>query len=181
MEYGGKESLHNYIKSFPERRMGESEAKRIFKQIVEGISYCHSNNIIHRDIKLENILLDEQKNVKIIDFGFAICATDTMKLKIFCGTPQYMSPEIVSKVEYVGQKSDIWSLGILLYCMLCGRFPFKGYNDQELFRAIKRGRYDLPPYLTTESQALLRFILQQNPPDRPTTEEILLHNWFLQP
>lgn len=122
----------------------------MFKQIVEGINYCHKINIVHRDIKLENILLDEFKNAKIIDFGFAICTPDTSKLKIFCGTPQYMSPEIVSKIDYIGQKADIWSLGILLYCMLCGKFPFKGINDQELFRKIKRGIFDMPNFVSSE-------------------------------
>lgn len=86
-------------------------------------------NVVHRDIKLENILLDSNHNIKIIDFGFSIIIPDDKKLKIFCGTPSYMSPEIVSKIEYVGSKADIWALGILLYVMLQGKFPFKGVSD----------------------------------------------------
>ena len=85
-----------------ERKLEESEVKRIFKQVVQALDYCHSLNIVHRDIKLENILLDKQLNIKIIDFGFSICIPSTSKLKIFCGTPSYMAPEIVSKNEYNG-------------------------------------------------------------------------------
>ena len=82
--------------------------------------------MVHRDIKLENILLDEDKKIKIIDFGFSIQVTKDKKLDTFCGTPSYMAPEITRKQDYYGHLVDIWALGILLYCMLCGAFPFKG-------------------------------------------------------
>lgn len=102
MEYVGKASLHSFLKTCHERRLDEPEAKRLFKQIVEGLCYCHKMSVVHRDIKLENILLDSNNNIKIIDFGFSIIIGEDKKLKIFCGTPSYMSPEIVSKTEYVG-------------------------------------------------------------------------------
>lgn len=98
----GKASLHSFLKTCHERRLEEAEAKRLFKQIVEGLCYCHKMSVVHRDIKLENILLDSNNNIKIIDFGFSIIIGEDKKLKIFCGTPSYMSPEIVSKTEYVG-------------------------------------------------------------------------------
>jgi serine/threonine protein kinase len=90
MEYIGSLSLHAYLKSKPGRKLEEFEVRQMFKQILQGISYCHSKNIVHRDIKLENILLDDHKAVKIIDFGFSICIPDNKKLNIFCGTPSYL-------------------------------------------------------------------------------------------
>lgn len=90
------------------------------------LKYCHSKCIAHRDIKLENVLLDENKNVKIIDFGFSTCIPIHRKVRMFCGTPSYMSPQIVSKVEYAGPPADIWAAGVLLYALLNGCFPFRG-------------------------------------------------------
>ena len=105
------------------------------------------------------MLLDNNKNVKIIDFGFSICIPNDKKLKIFCGTPSYMSPEIVSKIEYNGAKADCWALGILLYTLLCGKFPFKGVNDNDLFKKIKRNKFELPLNLSEESKRLITTIL----------------------
>ncbi|EGR32861.1 protein kinase domain protein, partial [Ichthyophthirius multifiliis] len=85
----------------------------------------------------------DTQTVKIIDFGFSIQVPDNKKLNIFCGTPSYMSPEIISKVEYFGQKSDVWALGILLYVMVQGKFPFKGINDNDLFSKIKKEAFHL--------------------------------------
>lgn len=85
------------------------------------------NFFIFRDIKLENILVDRKTGkLKLIDFGFCCCTAPDTKLKIFCGTPSYMSPEIVQKRDYLGPPTDIWATGILLYALLCGHFPFKG-------------------------------------------------------
>lgn len=95
MEFVAGGSIHGYLKAHPGRRLPEVEAKRVFKQVVEGIRYCHNRCITHRDIKLENILLDTDRNVKIIDFGFSTCIPNDRKVKIFCGTPSYMAPEIV--------------------------------------------------------------------------------------
>lgn len=79
-----------------------NNVRTIFKQIIEGINYMHSKNVCHRDIKLENILIDKSLNLKIIDFGFALCSPPERKIDIFCGTPSYMAPEIVLKKEYSG-------------------------------------------------------------------------------
>ena len=93
---------------------------------MSSIEYIHSKQICHRDIKLENILLDENNNPKLIDFGFSTCIPNDQKYKMFCGTPSYMGPEIVNKKEYTGPPADIWALGVLLYALICGTFPFKG-------------------------------------------------------
>lgn len=107
MEYINGFSLHNYIKRRPSRIVPESEARRIFGQILNAIEYCHSLEITHRDLKLENILLDNSLNVKVIDFGFSTLVPHDKLIKIFCGTPSYMSPEIVSRKEYLGWSADI--------------------------------------------------------------------------
>lgn len=120
MEYVSGGSLYSYLKQHSGRRLPEQEAKRVFKQIVEGIRYCHNRCITHRDIKLENVLLDDANNVKVIDFGFSTSIPNERKVKIFCGTPSYMAPEIVQKTEYRGPPADIWALGVLLFTILCG-------------------------------------------------------------
>jgi len=102
------------------------------------MSYYHSQNISHRDIKLENILVDyasESKTTKIIDFGFSVQTRELDdKLRTFCGTPAYMSPELCSKKEYSGPASDIWAAGVLLYTLVFGTQPFKARTEMDLFR-----------------------------------------------
>ncbi len=97
-------SLLNYLKSKPNKRIDEYECKDIFGQIMRGVQYCHSNSIYHRDIKLENLIIDNNRKVKIIDFGFATYSPNTKLLNFFCGTPSYMPPEIVQKKDYIGIK-----------------------------------------------------------------------------
>ena len=123
-------SLLTYLKSMPNKRIEEKKCKEIYLQIINGITFCHSKNIYHRDIKLENLIVDENNQIKIIDFGFSAISPKNKHLSFFCGTPSYMPPEIVQKKDYLGSNADIWSCGILLYAMLCGSFPFRGryYN-----------------------------------------------------
>ena len=128
MELVEGESLLNFVKSHPDRKLDESSTKSLFHQIIEGIYYLHSKNIFHRDIKLENIIIKNKAIIKIIDFGFGICSPRNKLLNFFCGTPSYMPPEIVMKKDDLGEFADIWSIGILLYTILCGAFPFRGQN-----------------------------------------------------
>ena len=144
MELVNGGSLYGLLKRQEGRRLKEDEAKRVFKQVVEAIRYCHNRCITHRDIKLENVLLDEQNNIKTIDFGFSTCIPNEKKVKIFCGTPSYMAPEIVQKTEYRGPPADIWALGVLLFTMLCGCFPYKGSTDAELYAKISAADYRIP-------------------------------------
>ena len=126
MEYGGNISLQSLLKTKPQKRLTEFEAKPIIKQILEGLDYLHSNDIAHRDIKLENILLNSQKAIKIIDFGFSLITPKNRPLDIFCGTPSYMAPELIARKNYFGHLVDIWALGVMLFVFLSGRFPFQG-------------------------------------------------------
>ena len=125
MEFIGTTSLNNYIKSKSEKSLIDEEVRFIFKQVCQAVNYCHSKNIVHRDIKMENILIDEQRQIKLIDFGFSVQISLDNKLNIYCGTPSYMAPEIHSRKDYYGPPVDVWALGVMLFAMSCGRFPFK--------------------------------------------------------
>ncbi len=99
---------------------------------MEAVFYLHSEvSVVHRDIKLDNILIEEgTRMVKLIDFGFSVLTTTpNQRLKVFCGTPSYMAPEITRKMDYEGKPVDIWALGVLLYVMLTGTFPFRGVSE----------------------------------------------------
>ena len=178
LEYINGISLLQYIKQKNEHKIDEKTCKNFFYQIVKGINYCQLKNICHRDIKLENILLVENKRIKIIDFGFGVKSNNNTYHKFFCGTPSYMPPEIINKEKYIAQFSDIWSLGILLYTMLCGNFPFIANNENELFEKINQGYYQIPNYISDKGKRLLKKILVFKPKNRPSTEEILLDEWF---
>ena len=174
MEYVGGGSLHSYLKEKPDRRLEEEDAKRIFKQLMTALHYCHRKSIAHRDIKLENILIDDNNNVKLIDFGFSTCIPNDKKIKMFCGTPSYMAPEIVMKEEYAGPPADIWASAVLLYALMNGCFPYRGATDKELYRRIQRGTFVLHNQSVTDYfVALLEKMLNIVADDRPTADEIL--------
>ena len=137
MQNAGKQSLAGIFRK--ERTITEMVAKRYFKEIIEGVAYCHEQGISHRDLKPQNILIDDKGRVKLIDFGFS--ASSKILLNQFCGTPAYMCPEIVKKLAYNGAKADIWALGIILYLILVGHFPFRAGNQPELNRLITAGKY----------------------------------------
>lgn len=176
MEYAGHSSLHSYLKSKPGRKLREDECKFIFKQVVEGICYLHSKNIIHRDIKLENLLLDESRTLKIIDFGFSMCIKNDQRINNFCGTPTYMAPEIVSKKEYYGPPIDVWALGVLLYVLLCGTFPFRAQEEKELYKKIIKGNFEFPPHLSYGSKNLISKLMMYNPSERIQTKDVNIFN-----
>ena len=177
MDYIEGGSLHAYLKQRPLRRLDEVEARRVFTEIVNGLQYCHDKAIAHRDIKLENVLLDEQKNIKIIDFGFATQIIAGQKSRMFCGTPSYMAPEIVARKEYHAGQADIWALGVLLYVLLSGSFPFRGISDKDLYGKIQRGLFDLPITIPPLARALIQKMMTVEPSRRPSCGEILKHAW----
>ena len=122
--------LLNYVRR--RRRLKEDLAKCLFKQIIEALSYCHSKSILHRDIKLDNILLDANGRVKICDFGVGKIVKKGEKMTEQCGTPAYIAPEILRDQGYHGFAVDIWSAGVVLFAMLYGTVPFKAPNMTEL-------------------------------------------------
>jgi len=160
--------------------MHEAEAKFLFKQGVQAIQYCHARSITHRDIKLENVLLNEEKNeVRLIDFGFSTCIPNDKKVKLFCGTPSYMAPEIVSKKEYLGPPADIWALGVLYYALLCGKFPFKGQNDKELYKKICKYQLEFPDNISNSARNFLNSVMMKDAQYRPSARDMLLDSYLL--
>ena len=150
----------------------------IFKQIFSAFDYIHKKNIFHRDIKLENILLTKNYKIKIIDFGFGLYNPRNYLQKFFCGTPNYMAPEIIMKKEYDGQKADMWSLGILLYKLFCADFPFKGKDEKDLYRHIIKGKYKIKEYVPDFIKIIIDKILRPKPYQRINCDQILQSHWF---
>lgn len=175
IEYAGGE-LFQYI--VDRGRMPEHEARRFFQQVICAMEYCHRHKIVHRDLKPENLLLDEYLNVKIGDFGLSNIMTDGDFLKTSCGSPNYAAPEVISGRLYAGPEIDIWSCGVILYVMLCGRLPFDDEYIPTLFKKINNGIYTLPSYLSQEARHLLSQMLVVDPVKRITIQEIRQHPWF---
>lgn len=178
LEYSPGGSLHYYMKRSPNRYLAEIEAKRLFRQVLSAMEYCHALNVTHRDLKLENILLDDRRNIKIIDFGFATCFPNDKKVKIFCGTPSYMSPEIVARKEYCGPPADVWALGVLLFVMLSGIYPFKGRDDKDLYRKILKGQFEIPQVISAAPRNLINRMMSLDPVRRPSVKELLSDAWL---
>ncbi|KAK9464410.1 kinase-like domain-containing protein [Lipomyces arxii] len=175
IEFAGKE-LFDYI--VQRGKMPEDEARRFFQQIIGAVEYCHRHKIVHRDLKPENLLLDENLNVKIADFGLSNIMTDGNFLKTSCGSPNYAAPEVISGKLYAGPEVDVWSCGVILYVMLCGRLPFDDEFIPTLFKKITGGVYTLPSYLSPDAKHLLQRMLVVNPLNRITVREIMQDKWF---
>lgn len=160
------------------RRLKETLAKYLFLQIIDGLRYMHSKNILHRDVKLDNILLDETGKVKICDFGVSRFVIPDQKMTEQCGTPAYIAPEILRGEGYTGFGVDVWSAGVVLYAMLYGSVPFKGNGIQEMHPYILSGEYTLGDEASESAKDLIRKILNIDPSERYTISDILSHEWM---
>ncbi|TYK27335.1 serine/threonine-protein kinase SRK2G-like isoform X1 [Cucumis melo var. makuwa] len=164
-----------------------SEARYFFQQLISGVDYCHSMQICHRDLKLENTLLDgsQAPRLKICDFGFSKSSVLHSRPKSTIGTPAYIAPEILSGPEYDGKLADVWSCGVTLYVMLVGAYPFEDQSDprnyRKLIQRIMSVQYKIPDhvYVSQNCRHLLSRIFVQNPSRRISVKEIKSHPWFL--
>ncbi|OCT72477.1 serine/threonine-protein kinase SIK3 [Xenopus laevis] len=161
-------------------RMAEKEARKKFKQIMAAVHFCHCRNIVHRDLKAENLLLDANLNIKIADFGFSNRFTPGQLLKTWCGSPPYAAPELFEGKEYDGPKVDIWSLGVVLYVLVCGALPFDGSTLQNLRARVLSGKFRIPFFMSTECEHLIRHMLVLEPSKRLSMEQICKHKWMCQ-
>ncbi|KAK8693164.1 hypothetical protein V6N13_070758 [Hibiscus sabdariffa] len=168
-------------------RFSEDEAKFFFQQLISGVSYCHAMQICHRDLKLENTLLDGSSapRLKICDFGYSKSSVFHSQPKSTVGTPAYIAPEVLSRKEYDGKIADVWSCGVTLYVMLVGAYPFEDPEDPRNFRKtiqrILSVHYSIPDYVrvSKECKHLLSRIFVADPDKRITIPEIKQHPWFL--
>ena len=177
MEYICAGDLLSYIKK--RNKLQEPVAKFIFKQIIMALKFIHENNIVHRDIKLDNILIDLDNNIKICDFGVSKIVEKGDIMLEQCGTPAYIAPEILLNKGYEGFAVDIWSAGVVLYAMLSGTVPFKGNDIKELHNSIITGNYQQIKGISKEASHLLNSILEVEPEKRISIESILNHPWLI--
>ncbi|XP_067914849.1 NUAK family SNF1-like kinase 1 [Heterodontus francisci] len=174
MECAIKGELYDYISE--RRKLSERDTRLFFRQIVSAVHYCHKNGIVHRDLKLENILLDANHNIKIADFGLSNLYQKDKFLQTFCGSPLYASPEIINGRPYRGPEVDCWALGVLLYTLVYGAMPFDGCDHRTLVRQISNGDY-CEPTPPSDARGLIRWMLMVNPERRATIEDIANHWW----
>uniref|UniRef100_A0A2K6BSI8 Maternal embryonic leucine zipper kinase n=1 Tax=Macaca nemestrina TaxID=9545 RepID=A0A2K6BSI8_MACNE len=180
LEYCPGGELFDYIIS--QDRLSEEETRVVFRQIVSAVAYVHSQGYAHRDLKPENLLFDEYHKLKLIDFG--LCAkpkgNKDYHLQTCCGSLAYAAPELIQGKSYLGSEADVWSMGILLYVLMCGFLPFDDDNVMALYKKIMRGKYDVPKWLSPSSILLLQQMLQMDPKKRISMKNLLNHPWIMQ-
>ncbi|RLW07814.1 hypothetical protein DV515_00003543 [Chloebia gouldiae] len=158
--------------------LSESEARKKFWQILSAVEYCHSHHIVHRDLKTENLLLDANMNIKLADFGFGNFYKSGEPLSTWCGSPPYAAPEVFEGKEYEGPHLDIWSLGVVLYVLVCGSLPFDGPNLPTLRQRVLEGRFRIPYFMSEDCETLIRRMLVVDPTKRITISQIKQHKWM---
>ncbi|ORY97418.1 kinase-like domain-containing protein, partial [Syncephalastrum racemosum] len=186
LEYASGGELFEYI--LAHRSLKEKDARRLFAQLVSSVQYMHRKKVVHRDLKLENLLLDRNRNIIVTDFGFAnqFSSKEDDLMATSCGSPCYAAPElVVNDGLYAGSAVDIWSCGVILYAMLCGYLPFDddptnpdGNNINLLYRYILSTPPAFPRHISPDARDLLRKMLVADPTKRCSLESIQNHPWL---
>ena len=180
MEHISGGDLLSFVKK--RTKLSEKTAKYIFRQLITALKHIHSHNIVHRDIKLDNILIDLNNNIKLCDFGVSKQIHKGMLLKDKCGTPAYIAPEILSSDNdngYEGPPVDMWSSGVVLYAMLSGTVPFKPANLKELNKIMMKGEYSPIQDISKEATHLISGLLELDPKKRFTIDKVMNHPWLI--
>ncbi|KAI9471149.1 kinase-like domain-containing protein, partial [Coemansia mojavensis] len=159
-------------------RLKEKHARKFARQIASAIDYCHHNSIVHRDLKIENILISANGNIKLIDFGLSNLYSPRSQLSTFCGSLYFAAPELLNAQPYTGPEVDLWSFGVVLYVLVCGKVPFDDQSMPALHAKIKRGHVEYPAWLSPECRHLLSRLLVVNPRRRATMGEAIRHPWM---
>ncbi|XP_069478456.1 testis-specific serine/threonine-protein kinase 5-like [Ambystoma mexicanum] len=183
LELASQGDLLEYINVASNRRiypgLEEADARRLFRQIVCAVAHCHNNGIVHRDLKCENILLDDNGFVKLTDFGFASQYSMRQSLmNTFCGSVAYTAPEILMTKKYNGVLADLWSLGVILFAMVTGKLPFKERQPYKMLHLIKQGLLFNGP-VSPDCKDLIRSLLQWKPGARLGLQQVATHCWML--
>ncbi|PCH34832.1 Pkinase-domain-containing protein [Wolfiporia cocos MD-104 SS10] len=176
-EYVNGGQMLDYIISHG--RLRERVARKFARQIGSALDYCHKNSVVHRDLKIENILISQTGNIKIIDFGLSNLYDPATHLSTFCGSLYFAAPELLNAKVYTGPEVDVWSFGVVLYVLVCGKVPFDDQSMPALHAKIKRGLVEYPVWLSAECKHLLTRMLVTNPAARAPLSEVLNHPWML--
>ncbi|XP_026534921.1 tribbles homolog 1 [Notechis scutatus] len=172
--------MHSYVRSC--KRLPEQEAARLFKQIVSAVAHCHQSAIVLGDLKLRKFVFSNEERMQLRlesleDTHIMKGEDDALSDKHGC--PAYVSPEILNTTgTYSGKSADVWSLGVMLYTLLVGRYPFHDSDPTALFSKIRRGQFCIPEHVSPKARCLIRSLLRREPSERLTAPEILLHPWF---
>ncbi|XP_064873170.1 tribbles homolog 2-like [Oncorhynchus nerka] len=172
--------MHTFVKSC--KRLDEERAAQLFHQVASAVSHCHQHGVVLGDLKLRKFVFSDRKRIHVKLEGLEDCRVlegedDSMSYTYGC--PAYISPEILNvSSSYSGKQADVWSLGVMLYTMLVGRYPFHDPDPATLFSKIRRGHCCLPESLSPRAKCLLRSLLRKEPWDRLTAAEVLIHPWF---
>jgi len=159
-------------------RLTEEEARKLMRQVISAIEYCHSLLIVHRDLKPENLLLDDKMNIKITDFGLSSTIVPGKFFSTSCGSLHYACPEILLGQKYIGPGVDIWSLGIILYCLVVGRQPWDGCSANEILFKIQEDGITVPNNVSDPCIDLIVKMLRISELDRIPIPEIIEHEWI---
>ncbi|XP_050218756.1 CBL-interacting serine/threonine-protein kinase 1 [Mercurialis annua] len=181
LEYVNGGELFDRIAS--KGKLPEAQGRKLFQQLIDGVSCCHSKGVFHRDLKLENVLIDTKGNIKISDFGLSALPQHFRNdglLHTTCGSPNYVAPEILSNRGYDGATSDTWSCGVILYVILTGYLPFDDRNLAVLYQKIFKGDAQIPKWLSPGAKNIIKRILDPNPTTRITMADIKADEWFKQ-
>lgn len=157
----------------------EINARKIARSIASSLQYLHANNVVHRDLKIENVMITKNGEIKLIDFGLSNLYNKSKRLHTFCGSLYFAAPELLKAQPYIGPEIDIWSFGVILYVLVCGKVPFDDENSSVLHEKIKRGKVTYPSFLSIEIISLLTRMLVVNPEKRATLREVVNHHWMI--
>ncbi|XP_068251285.1 hormonally up-regulated neu tumor-associated kinase [Nyctibius grandis] len=170
-------------KIYEKKRLEEHEARKYIRQLILAVEHLHRAGVVHRDLKIENLLLDEDNNIKLIDFGLSNCAgilgySDPFSTQ--CGSPAYAAPELLARKKY-GPKIDVWSIGVNMYAMLTGTLPFtvEPFSLRALYqKMVDKEMNPLPTQLSTAAINFLRSLLEPDPAKRPNIQQALANRWL---
>ncbi|KAK7143430.1 hypothetical protein R3I93_014553 [Phoxinus phoxinus] len=178
LEFAGGGDLHTRISSGG--KLSDRESKIVFAQVLSAVKYMHENNIIHRDLKAENVLYTTNSCIKVADFGFSKRVKNhNQALDTFCGSPPYAAPELFKDDSYIGPPVDVWAMGVLLFFMVTGTLPFRADTVAKLRQSVLDGAYVLPTWVSAPCQRLIRGILKPEPLERCALDQMLGCEWLL--